>query len=414
MEEFKIIHLPTKEENNGDIEESSTDLEKLDRKEMYERHKSSYKPPRKRFIIIPILVLIVILCAVIYNIVCLYTDFETVNSWERSDSSNTSYESFNNNLIKYNQDGIFYCSYNGTSIWNYGYDMASPQIKISGNYLIVYDKKGVELDIFNTEGYIKSISTTLPIYDADVADKGTVAIILEENDTSYIQLYDTSATLLASGEIHPENTGYPISMAISSEGTKLALSVLNINDGNIKSNIIIYDFSNNGRKQEDNIVASYSYVDMLVPRIDFVKDDKIIAFGDDEIIIYNNNFSATVEKEIYFTQEIKSLFYNNSYFGYVTDVTTEDGQVKSQLNIYNLYGFQCTKKIIDTSYEEINILSNNELILKNGKDVTLYNIYGFKNFEYTFDNNIYEIIPGATNHRYYIIEENATEEIKLR
>ena len=60
------------------------------------------------------------------------------------------------------------------------------------------------------------------------------------------------------------------------------------------------------------------------------------------------------------------------------------------------------------------IMDNNEIVVSNGNDITIYNLQGFAKFSYTFDEKIYGIIPGATSRRYYVIEETKTEEIGLK
>ena len=83
-------------------------------------------------------------------------------------------------------------------------------------------------------------------------------------------MYDKTGTLLVSGEIHPENRGFPVSMALSSDATKLLLSIINVNGGDITSELVFYDFTDKGKEEEDNIVATYTYIGALIPKIEFV------------------------------------------------------------------------------------------------------------------------------------------------
>lgn len=57
------------------------------------------------------------------------------------------------------------------------------------------------------------------------------------------------------------------------------VSQLDVKDGNVKTTISFYDFSNKGKDEIDNIVATYSFSDQIIPQIAYVDGDKAIAFG---------------------------------------------------------------------------------------------------------------------------------------
>ncbi|SDH67162.1 hypothetical protein SAMN05421493_1032 [Pseudobutyrivibrio sp. 49] len=405
MEDFKIIKIP---EPTEDEEQQEVPVFKRQEPE------DDYKPPKKRYMFLIVLLILSIVAIIVIKIISTYDDFEEVKTWERVDTGESIYSSFQGNLLKYSGDGIFYTAYNGSLIWNYTYDMINPSIDTCGSYVIAFDKKGNEVDIFSTKGFINQISTNIPVIDARVAGQGTVALLLQENNTSYIQMYDKSGTLLVSGEIHPENRGFPVSMALSSDATKLLLSIINVNGGDITSELVFYDFTDKGREEEDNIVATYTYIGAIIPKIEFVNKDKAIAFADKKIIVFNNNLRATVAKEITVPEEMKSIFYNDTHFGFVCEEVMEDGTVVNQLNVYNLYGLKTTTKEINESYTEVSLMDNNEILISDGNNIAIYNLQGFEKFKYSFDEKVYSVIPGATSRRYYLIEESKTAEIGLK
>lgn len=405
MKDFKIIKIPEKTEEDEKQEEPI-----LKRKEP----EDDYTPPKKRYIFLVILLILSIVAVIVIRIISTYDDYEEIKTWERVDTGESTYSSFQGNILKYSGDGVFYTAYDGSLIWNYTYDMTNPAIDTCGNYIIAFDKKGSEVDIFSTKGFVNQISTNIPVVDARVAGQGTVALLLQENNTSYIQMYDKTGALLVSGEIHPENRGFPVSMALSSDATKLLLSIINVNGGDITSELVFYDFTDKGKEEVDNIVATYTYIGTLIPKIEFVNKDKAIAFADKKIIVFNNNLRATVAKEINVSEEMKSIFYNNTHFGYVCEEVLEDGTVVNQLNVYNLYGLKTTTKEINESFTEISLMDNNEVLISDGNNITIYNLQGFEKFKYTFDEKVYSVIPGATSRRYYLIEESRTEEIGLK
>lgn len=402
MSDKKIIQIPVAQ--NQDDSYQSMDYE-------YEEYTSS-----KGKILLPLFLflLIIVLAAIVLHILMMYDDMEVRSSTERRDSTETKYEDWKGNLLKYSTDGIFYTDYNGTLIWNYTYDMASPSIALCGEYGIVYDKKGTEINLFSVDGFVKTIKTTMPIMDADVAGQGTSAVLLQENGTSYLQLYNTSASLLAAGELHPENSGYPISMAISSDAKKLMVSLINLNGGNIRTTIQFYDFGNAGKEAVDNIIANYNYDSVIIPEVDFVANDRAIAFADNQIVVFDNNTTCSIDKKIEPSSSMKSVFHNDRYFGYVCEVPDENEEIENRITVYNMYGMRCFTRRIDEAYTEISILKDNEIMLSNGQEVNLYNLQGVHRFSYVFDNTVYKMIPDLLGMYYTVIKDNYTEVIRLK
>ena len=404
MEEFKIIKLPEKtEEEEVEVEEKP--LREID---------ENYEPPKKRWIFLILLIIIVAISLMVIKIFTTYSDYQVEKTYERNESAESTYCDYKGNLLKYSPDGVSCTTYDGSLIWNYTYDMVNPNMDVCQDYIVVYDKKGSEVDLFSSKGFVKSITTTTPVLEAKVASQGTVALLLQENSVSYIQLYGKDGTLLASGEIHPENKGFPVSMALSSDATRLLLSIVNVNSGELSSELVFYDFTKEGKEEQDNIVASYTYLGSIIPKVDYVKNDKAIAFADSKIILFNNNLRATVAKEISVNGEMKSIFYNDTHFGYISETAKEDGEVVNKLNVYNLYGFRWMSKEIDGSYESVQIMDNNEIFIRNENEITIYNLQGIAKFNYKFDEVVYNIIPGSTSKRYYLIEENKTEQICIK
>lgn len=343
-----------------------------------------------------------------------YEDYTVKTTVEREDSSETEYMDFQENLLKYNRDGAFYTSYKGELIWNYTYEMKMPIAKKCGDYVLIYDKGGTQLAILSATGIKGNIKTSLPIVDADVASKGTVAVLMQEDSVGYVELFDTEGKVLASGELHGENSGYPVAIALSSGGDKLMLSMLDLRESSVKSTISFYHFGKEGKDAIDNLVASYSYEDLVIPQIAFVKKDKAIAFGDHEIIIYKNDEKCKVDKELFFENQIKSIFYNDSYFGIVADSVTEEGESVNQMTLYSMNGFRKFQKNLEITYHQIELMENDEVFVTNGKDVNIYTMQGIKKFAYTFETSIYKIIPGNSSSGYIFLENDKTEIVKLR
>lgn len=368
---------------------------------------------RKREIVLILIILVILAVGLIVKQFKTYDDFTVQSTFESKETGESSYIGFKGNLFRYSSDGVFYTNYDGDLIWSEAFEMSKPTVESSDSYIMVYDKGGNSIKIFTVTGLQNTIQTTLPLTDADIADNGVVSALMQESDTSYLHLYDTKGNTLASGELHTENSGYPVAIALSEDAQKMMVSMINMNSGAVDTSINFYNFGSDGQDAIDNLVASFTYSNIFVPQIDFVENDKAIAFGDSEIVIYSGSSTPKVDKEIYFDNEAKSIFHNDKYFGYISAKTNEEGETENVLTTYNMSGRVKFEKEIKLSYNDVKILDNNEIMLTNGQDVELYTSYGVKKFEYTFDDNLYNIIP-ITGENYIFVRNGKTESVKLK
>ncbi len=368
----------------------------------------------KRKIVTIILVMVLVLSGVLVHILQNYDDFEVESTEETTEAGQSYYLRFKSHILRYNSDGAFYTGENGELIWNITYEMTKPTVDICGDYLIVYDKGGTAVYIVTQAGQAGHIETAMPITEVNVANKGTIGVLMQEKNESYVDIYDVEGNTLVSGQIHTENSGYPIALALSSDATRLMIAMVNLNDGNVKTAINFYNFGKAGQDAVDNLVATYSYSDMLVPQIDFVEGNRAIAFGDKQIVIYSSASTPKVEKEIFPEGDLRSLFYNEEYFGYVVNGVNEDGEVTNVLSVYNMKGRRAFERTLDISYDSIDFLDNNEILVTNGYETDIYTTLGIRKFTYTFDNNLYEVIPGETARNYTFVMNGYTEKVKLK
>ena len=248
-----------------------------------------------------------------------YSEYTVLKSVEREDSPGTQFEIFHGNILKYSKDGASFVDENNKLIWNQTYEMQSPMVDFCENYVAIADRKGDRVYIMDLSGSCGEVKTSMPIQRVEVAGQGLVAVLMEQDGTGYIQMYDKSGTFLAEGEVHTENSGYPLDIAISNDGKKLAVSLLDVNKGNVNTTITFFNFDAVGQNEIDNIVGQYSYADMVVPKVEFLTNDVMAAFGSQKTVIFEGAQKPKMKKEVAVKKEIRTIFYNDAYFGFVFD-----------------------------------------------------------------------------------------------
>ncbi len=341
-----------------------------------------------------------------------YTNYEVLEQIERRETEAAEYEEFQGNVLQYTQDGAVYSSITGEIFWNQTYEMETPRIAVCEDYLAIYEQGGNRIYIMNTVGKQGTIQTTMPVQRISIARQGTIAVLMEDSQTSYIHLYDKDGKQLAGGGLHIENSGYPLDLALSRDAQKLAVSMLDIHDAEVKSTVVFYNYGTVGQNEIDNIVGSYSYKDMIIPSIHFVTNDQLVAFGDTKTILYEGTQKPKVKKEIKCKKNIRSIYFNEDYFGLVFD--NPDSAKGYLTSIYNMKGRLVLEQKFDLDYTDIGFLQNGLLCIRNEKSVQLYTMRGSKRFEHTFERSIYDIISGSGQLDYWFILSGETDRIKLK
>ena len=179
----------------------------------------------------------------------LYKTYEEVWSQEILDGMVSNYIAFGDNVMKYTRDGANYINASGTTVWNQPYEM-NPIAAVNGSFVAIADQKGSSIVICNEEGYTGTISTTLPILKVDVSSHGVVVVILEDKIANPINYYDKDGTLIDVSIYTSleDNSGYPLDISISPEGTQLMISYyVYVEGGIMQSHVVFYNFSQKER-----------------------------------------------------------------------------------------------------------------------------------------------------------------------
>jgi hypothetical protein len=384
-----------------------TDFEELDAK---------IKAHRKRIfkVVVGIIaVLAIIVVAVeLWMAVRSYDSFEVINSFERTDSDAAQYLAFCGNILKYSNDGVVYTDDDNELIWNQAFEMTAPRLAICESYLVVYDRGGSSIYIMNKSGPEKQLEMTMPIETVCIAKQGTVAVLMKDGTTSYVKLYDRKGNELANGEFYADKGGIPIDIALSYDGQLLAVDMLSVMDGNVKSTITFYNFGSVGQNEINNNVGVYSYADTLIPEIEYLSDERMIAVADNEIILFSGEQKPQADSQIFLSGDLESIVYDEKYIAVVTK--NPGSEISHHISIYDMKGKLMMENDTELEYTQIEFLDNHELCLTNEYSCELYTGHGILRFRYTFDSEIRKIISNGIGTGYTFILDGITEEVSLK
>ena len=341
-----------------------------------------------------------------------YNSYEVTDSIERNSSNAAQYELFEGYLLEYSNDGISCMGANQEIIWNQSFEMISPKIVTCGEYVAIYDANGTQIYIMTQSGVEKNIETASPIQTLCVAEQGTIAVLMKENNVSQIKLFDKKGNELANGKFYGDKGGFPIDIALSYDGTKLAVDMVDVSTGKVNTTISFYNFGSVGQSEIDNNVGEYTFEGVLVPEIDYISDSRMIGMGTGRMLVFDGTQKPELSREIIIEEEILSYFHNEKYVGIVYDNVDEEDLW--HIKVMDFRGNTVMENNTSVAYDKIEFLSNDEICVTNATECELFTVHSIKKFSYTFDNEIYKVLAGNTEQNYTFIFKDTIEEVKLK
>ena len=384
----KVIHL---------VPEEQKQEENLDENEI--KHKVINR--RKRIIIIS---------AFIDGIT--YKDYSVMKSVNRDDTDTTMYMGYADGYVRYSNDGIAYYNKKGTAIWNQTYTMQKPQVKICGSIIAVGDINGSKIYIFDKNGNIGTVDTSLAISQIEVAKQGVVAAVLEDNDANYINLYNTDGSKIYTVKTTLAGDGYPLDISISEDATKLIASYLYVSGESIKTNVVFYNFSEVGQNETERVVGGFNHYDStIVGDVEFLNSTTAVAVGEDVLSIYHIKEYPSLTKEIRIDSEIERVFFGNGYIGIVLK-NSDSGDIY-KLVVYDTSAKEVCETTFNTQYDTIQF-DGKSVLMSNASTFAVMNLKGKMLTTQNFDLPIESVLPMGTRGRYIMVNSKYIQDIRLQ
>lgn len=369
---------------------------------------------KKRIAVIVIAVVAVCVCALM-----IWHSHRCFKSYKVLDSSETNYENTANyiqyaeNLLKYTPDGVSYINANGDTVWSAGINMNMPIAAACENYAIVADLSGNTVCVFDTDGQVSSVTMPYTICDVDIAKQGVFAVVLESDKTNYVNLYTKDGDIINEMQTTIDKSGYPLDISISDNGEKMLTSYLNVNGTTVSNSLAAYNFGDVGQNTNaDRMVGGYTFEDELFPKVEFIDNNTVVAFGTKKIYIYSMKEKPSETARISVSGDVQSVFYNTDYIGAVyKDSDSENSDYT--LAVYETNGKKKFSQTIDFDYDKI-YAADDEIIVTGGTRCMIFRQNGSVKFDGDLGKKIISMVPDGKNLEYVVVYANSTDVIKLK
>lgn len=365
---------------------------------------------RNRAIILISLLVLMVVFGAVYLIRLFnrnYNDYEVMDRITNTEENLGGYLEYKGAVVRYSKDGAVAVDSKGNLLWNGSYEMTEPIADTCDDYVVIADRGGKQLHIFDRNGLAGSIQTNHPIIKVQVAEQGVVAVMMIDEDTSYLELYSKDGELLGEKINDMVKDGYPMDFSLSDDGKKIAATYLCVKNGEIVDNILFLNFGEVGQNYTDRTVGADIYDSAIIPRITFLDNDTVCAFKEDGLLIYSMEEMAEIFKTITLEGKIISVLHNEKYAGAVMENNEE-----KRLMLYDLKGSQVLDMAVDFDYDTV-YLSGDEIIMFNDLSCVIYRTNGKEKFKYTFTTNISALYPINHLDLYFMVNPAEILEIRL-
>lgn len=406
---FHIVDEP-----NSNSRMSADIIEELDEEkeiiEGLEKKIKRHKFQSMRRIVIRVS-LVILLIVGVYLVVTRqsYDKVRVVGNYLEKEEGNSSYVKFGSGVIQYSRDGVSFRNKKGKELWNQPCQIQNPVFDINKETVAVADSGGNDILVFNKTGLKGEIHTTMPIEKISVSSQGIVSAILKNETTPQVVVYDAAGNLLVEHKASVSGTGYPTDIAISENGYALLVSYMYVKDGKIMTRIAHYNFGESGQNEADFLVGSQEYEDTIMPYAFYMGNKISGVVGDDRFLLYKGADRPELSKTIKLDKEIKSVFHNKSYIGFVLK---NKGKAGYELRLYNAAGKQLLSENFTGEYNHVEI-HGDEIIMFSGKKCSIYTKGGIHRFEGEFEDDIIEIAPIMGVNKYLVMSLNGMKEVRL-
>ena len=339
-----------------------------------------------------------------------YTGYEILKKTVRSDSDTAEYMVYNGHILKYSQDGAESFDETDKANWNVTYEMQEPKIATCGDYVAMSDLGSTEILVMDPDGNQTAIQTKLPVMNFNVAGQGVVAAVLEEGNTTRINVYDREGNQLAGIKSTMSKSGYPADIALSPGGTLLGVTYIRMENDELKSSVAFYNFGDVGQNEIDNYVSGYDYEGTVIPRIKFLNNRTAVAIGDDKMVFYKGDQKPEALSANAIEDEIESVFYGPDEVGLV--FRAESGANRYRIDLYSDSGKLKLSQEFEMAYTDIKLTSD-RIIIYNDSTCEIFDMKGKVKYDGLFEDSVILMAPTSNTTRFVLVNRNMTQMIQL-
>lgn len=340
-----------------------------------------------------------------------YDSYKVVTTSELEDTISTQYIELGGKLFKYSGNGAAMETNEGAVSWSATYEMQNPISDVCDDVVVVADQGGTTMNIFNANGLMGTVETTLNIVKVKVAKQGVVAAILDGGDDTWINFYATDGSLIAENQTRVDDPGYPLDLAVSEDGVLIMVSYQFVDGEETTSYAAFYNFAATGQNQIDNIVSGYQYKGIVIPQVEYLDSSTAVAFRDDGFSIFKGKQIPKESANVTVEEEIVSTFYDASHVGLVFKNDAKDKLYT--MKVYDTAGHVEFQKDFNIPYTSIR-MSGGQIVMHNDSQVCVITTDGVEKYNGNIDEGTINDFFKLGYNKYVLVLDTGISTIKFK
>lgn len=337
-----------------------------------------------------------------------YHSYKVLNTSEQEDVVSTQYVEMDGDILRYSPDGVSVVDSSMNTVWNETYTMQNPIADVNGSRAVIADSEGTSLYICDKKGVTGTVTTSYSIIKVRIAANGMVAAILDNDENTWINFYNSDGSLVAENLTKIDDPGYPMDVAVSDNGVMM-VTFQYVDGSKTTSYVAFYNYGDVGQNEDDRIVSGYTYENVVIPQVECISESQYIALRDDGFSAYQGNQIPKEVKTINVKQEIVSTFFDDQRIGLVFKNNSKDSEYT--MEVYSMNGQLKFRKNFNVAYSTIK-MSDGNIIMYNSSQICVMNSRGVQKYMGSVDGTIQDFFKIGWN-KYLMVMDNGVSTIKF-
>lgn len=337
-----------------------------------------------------------------------YHSYKVLNTSEQEDVVSTQYVEMDGDILRYSPDGVSVVDSSMNTVWNETYTMQNPIADVNGSRAVIADSEGTSLYICDKKGVTGTVTTSYSIIKVRIAANGMVAAILDNDENTWINFYNSDGSLVAENLTKIDDPGYPMDVAVSDNGVMM-VTFQYVDGSKTTSYVAFYNYGDVGQNEDDRIVSGYTYENVVIPQVECISESQYIALRDDGFSTYQGKQIPKEVKTINVKQEIVSTFFDDQRIGLVFKNNSKDSEYT--MEVYSMNGQLKFRKNFNVAYSTIK-MSDGNIIMYNSSQICVMNSRGVQKYMGSVDGTIRDFFKIGWN-KYLMVMDNGVSTIKF-
>lgn len=199
-------------------------------------------------------------------------------------NSGTNFYTHLDNFFFFTKDGMKYVDNKGKTIITDIYNMNNPVFMSEGEFIVVSEKGGKNIYVYNTQGRVYTMVLDNPLINISMNDKGYISVVTEKEDEYELLVYDDKG-LRRNYWSHSTTNVLPLTTDISNDGRILAASFMHIDGLNIGTKIVYayIDKEESNKKLDGQVTGAIINENRFILKMNFMENNNLIVVSENEI-----------------------------------------------------------------------------------------------------------------------------------